>query len=88
MAYVITSKCMRAGLCETICPTASIHAVEDNEEWPHFYINPETCVDCGACEAECPNDAIFFEDDLPEEYEDAADINAAFYENGPGKNPL
>ena len=40
-----------------------------------LYINPNECVDCGACEPVCPTEAIFYEDDLPDEwawYKDAA----------------
>jgi ferredoxin len=39
------------------------------EEWPTFYIDPETCIDCGACVPECPQDAIFMEDEVPSAYE-------------------
>jgi ferredoxin len=33
-----------------------------------MYIDPDTCIDCGACIPECPYDAIFEEDDVPEDY--------------------
>ena len=58
MAYVITSNCERAGLCVDACPTDSIHFVDDDPEWPTYYIDPETCIDCAACEVECPNQAF------------------------------
>ncbi|MCD6345454.1 MAG: ferredoxin family protein [Anaerolineae bacterium] len=86
MAYVITGLCKRAGDCIDVCPTDSIHFVEDDDEWPYYYINPDTCIDCGACAAECPNEAIFADDDLPEEYIAAAEKNADFYMSGPGKD--
>ena len=35
-----------------------------------LYINADECVDCGACEPVCPTEAIFYEDDVPEEWED------------------
>lgn len=84
MAYVITPMCERAGLCAEVCPTDSIHFVEDSSEWPIYYINPETCIDCGACAAECPNEAIFPAEDLPDEYVAYTDINEAFFTKGPG----
>jgi ferredoxin--NADP+ reductase len=84
MAYVITPLCERAGLCVDVCPTDSIHFVEGNDEWPYYYINPETCIDCGACMAECPNEAIYSDFDLPDAYADYVDINEAFYAKGPG----
>ncbi|HYP42132.1 MAG TPA: ferredoxin family protein, partial [Chloroflexia bacterium] len=33
-----------------------------------LFINPDECIDCGACEPECPVNAIYPEDDVPEEY--------------------
>ncbi len=84
MAYVITPLCERAGLCVDVCPTDSIHFVDDDSDWPLYYINPDTCIDCGACAAECPNEAIYMADDEPEEYADYVAINADFYLSGPG----
>ena len=69
-----------------------IHAPIDKEEraqklkvWTQLqgmqlYIHPDECIDCGACEPECPVDAIYDEDDLPEEYEKFIEINAKFFE--------
>ena len=85
MTYVITAKCERAGLCEEVCPTDSIHCVHDDPSWPIYYINPETCIECAACESECPNDAIYHEDDVPEAHVDDIRVNASFFEDGPGK---
>jgi NAD-dependent dihydropyrimidine dehydrogenase PreA subunit len=45
-----------------------------------LYIDPDICIDCGACEPECPVEAIFEEWDVPEEWEDYIDKNAAFFE--------
>jgi ferredoxin len=84
MAYVITALCERAGLCVDVCPTDSIHFADGDSSWPTYYINPDTCIDCGACAAECPNEAIFADMDLPSEYENSVDTNAAFYAKGPG----
>jgi ferredoxin len=38
------------------------------EEWPWYYIDPDTCIDCGACIPECPYEAIFPEDEVPSAY--------------------
>ncbi len=86
MTYVITSMCERVGDCAPICPTDSIHTVEGDSEWPYYYINPDTCIDCGACMAECPTEAIFPEDEVPEEYLDDIEKNAAFFTEGPGQD--
>ncbi len=84
MPYIITELCERAGLCADICPTESIHAVEGDDDWPLYYVNPDTCIDCGACMAECPNEAIFPDYDLPDEYESYIEINEQFFTDGPG----
>ena len=84
MAYVITDICERAGVCVDVCPTDSIHAVEDDAAWPTYYINPDTCISCGACAAECPNEAIF--DEADPEGEAFVQKNADFFTKGPGKD--
>jgi ferredoxin len=38
------------------------------QEWPWYYIDPDTCIDCGACVPECPFEAIFPEDEVPADY--------------------
>jgi ferredoxin--NADP+ reductase len=86
MSYVITGKCERAGLCVDVCPTDSIHAVEGDSAWPFYYINADTCIECGACETECPNEAIYYEDDVPNEYTADIQKNIDFFETGPGKD--
>ena len=41
-----------------------------------LYIHPEECIDCEACVPECPVEAIFHEDNLPEEWTDYTELNA------------
>ncbi len=48
-----------------VCPVDCIYEGEDM-----FYIHPEECIDCGACIPECPVDAIFVDDEVPEQYAD------------------
>lgn len=46
-------------------------------EGPNFLaIDPEECIDCTLCVAECPAEAIFAEDDVPEDQQDFIEINA------------
>lgn len=68
MAYVITSLCMRDAGCTEVCPVECIIPGKPVEEWPLYYIDPDTCIDCGACVPECPFEAIFPEDEVPTEY--------------------
>jgi ferredoxin len=88
VAYVITSQCERCGACEDVCPNEAIYFVENDPEWPTYYIFPEECTECGACEAECEYEAIFDEDEVPPEYEDAIQKNFDFFERGPGAELL
>jgi ferredoxin len=41
-----------------------------------LYIHPEECIDCEACVPECPVEAIFHEDNLPEQWTDYTALNA------------
>jgi len=68
MAHVITNLCLRDGGCVVACPVACIVPGKPEEEYPLFYIDPNTCIDCGACIPECPYGAIFTLHDVPEAY--------------------
>ena len=94
MAFVITEPCISTcdTACVSVCPVDCIHGPIDKEgagaevegldsvSGLQLYIHPDECIDCGACEPECPVDAIYDEDDLPEEYEKFIEINAKFFE--------
>ena len=45
-----------------------------------LYIQPDECVDCGACEPVCPVEAIYYEDDVPEQWKDYTKVNVEFFE--------
>ena len=68
MAHVITNLCLRDGGCVVACPVACIVPGKPEEEYPLFYIDPNTCIDCGACIPECPYGANFTLHDVPEAY--------------------
>ncbi len=44
-----------------------------------LFIHPDECVDCGACEPVCPVEAIYYEDDVPEQWSQYTQINADFF---------
>lgn len=71
--------------CVDACPVDCIY-----EGVRSVYIQPEECIDCGACERVCPVLAIYYEDDLPHDWEWSAPDNAAFFaEPLPGRpDPL
>jgi len=51
-----------------VCPVECILPGKPVEQWPWFYIDPDTCIDCGACIPECPYEAIFVEEEVPTDY--------------------
>tara|TARA_Y100001934_G_scaffold155496_1_gene186206 strand:+ start:534 stop:848 length:315 start_codon:yes stop_codon:yes gene_type:complete len=81
MPYVITETCVdvKDKACVDVCPVDCIHP-GDGEEEPMLYIDPDECIDCGACEPECPVEAIFAEEDLPEDQGRFLQINAKYFE--------
>ena len=68
MTHIITALCLRDGACVQVCPVECIIPGIPAEEWPWYYIDPDTCIDCGACVPECPFEAIFPEDEVPADY--------------------
>ena len=67
MTYVIAQPCvdLKDRACVDECPVDCIY-----EGKRMLYIHPDECVDCGACEPVCPVEAIFYEDDTPEEWKE------------------
>jgi len=76
MPYVIAEPCVgvKDKSCVAVCPVDCIHEGEEM-----LYIDPNECIDCGLCEPECPVDAIFMEDELPEQWKDYIQKNADFF---------
>ena len=53
-------------------------------EGPNFLvIHPDECIDCALCEPECPVEAIFADDELPEDQQQLLDIAAELAESWP-----
>ena len=73
MTYVVTEACIQCKYtdCVDVCP------VDCFVEGPNFLaIDPEECIDCTLCVAECPVEAIFADDDVPEDQQEYIEINA------------
>ncbi|MCW2685654.1 MAG: fdxC [Mycobacterium sp.] len=76
MTYTIAEPCVdiKDKACIEECPVDCIY-----EGARMLYIHPDECVDCGACEPVCPVEAIYYEDDVPEQWSEYTQINADFF---------
>ena len=78
MTYIITDPCV--GTCDTacteVCPVDCIHGPDDPEGAGE---EAKECIDCGACEPECPVDAIYDEEEVPEEYQAQIATNYEYF---------
>tara|TARA_Y100000590_G_scaffold114149_1_gene130066 strand:- start:616 stop:903 length:288 start_codon:yes stop_codon:yes gene_type:complete len=94
MPFIIAEPCVGTcdTACVEVCPVDCIHGPDIidgrgdeakadgfNPDGKQLYIDPDECIDCGACEPECPVEAIFDEDDLPDEWKEYVEINANFF---------
>ena len=89
MAYVVTESCIKCKYtdCVEVCPVDCFY------EGPEFLVShPDECIDCGLCEPECPIEAIFPDDEIPDNQIEFIEINAKLadvYENiTEAKEPL
>jgi ferredoxin len=64
MTHVVTENCIKCKHtdCVDVCP------VDCFREGPNFLvIEPDECIDCAVCIPECPVNAIYAEEDVPED---------------------
>lgn len=80
MTFVVTDSCIRCKYtdCVEVCP------VDCFREGQHFLvIDPDECIDCNLCVPECPVDAIYAEDDVPEDQKHFVELNATLAKKWP-----
>ena len=73
MTFVVGENCIKCKHtdCVEVCPVDCFY------EGPNFLvIHPDECIDCEACVPECPVEAIFHEDNVPDEWKDFTELNA------------
>jgi NAD-dependent dihydropyrimidine dehydrogenase PreA subunit len=68
--------------CVDVCPVDCIY--EGDEQ---LWIHPDECIDCGACEPECPVNAIYPEEDVPDEWQDYIQRHYKYFE-GPDEREV
>jgi ferredoxin len=72
MAYVVTESCVNCRYtdCVDVCP------VDCFKMGPNFLvIDPVECIDCAVCVPECPVNAIYAEEEVPEDQRPYIQIN-------------
>lgn len=89
MTHVVTESCIQCKYthCVLVCP------VDCFREGPNaLVIDPDECIDCALCVPECPVEAIYAEDDVPDDQRDFIALNAELALRWPaiveGKDPL
>ncbi len=89
MTFVVVESCIKCKLtdCVEVCPVDCFY------EGPNMLvIHPDECIDCALCEPECPVDAIFSEDEIPEDQQDFLQLNQELADVWPNiteqKDPL
>ena len=83
MPYVVTQACINCKHtdCVEVCPVDCFY------EGPNFLvINPDECIDCNACVPTCPVEAIYADDELPDELAHYAQWNAELSAQWSGYN--
>ena len=72
MTFVVGENCIKCKHtdCVEVCPVDCFY------EGPNMLvINPDECIDCALCEPECPVDAIYADDELPEDQSEFLELN-------------
>lgn len=79
MPYVIAEPCVdvKNGACVEVCPVDCIHTTPEDRQ---HYIDPDVCIECEQCVLVCPVEAVFLDRELPPEWENYTEINAAFFQ--------
>jgi ferredoxin len=73
MTFVVGENCIKCKYtdCVEVCPVDCFY------EGPNFLvIHPDECIDCALCVPKCPVNAIFTEDELPEDQKEFLQLNA------------
>ena len=90
MAYVVAEPCIgtKDRSCVEVCPVDCFYNHADTAlnqkvtkdpgkegDVGMLLIHPDECIHCGACEPECPVEAIYEDDDVPEQWSAYVELN-------------
>lgn len=80
MTFVVTENCIKCKYtdCVGVCPVDCFHEGEN-----FLVIDPEECIDCQLCVPECPVEAIYDEQDLPDDQHHFLALNAELAQKWP-----
>ncbi|MDB2592574.1 ferredoxin family protein [Gammaproteobacteria bacterium] len=80
MTFVVTESCIRCKYtdCVEVCPVDCFHEGEN-----FLVIDPEECIDCGLCVPKCPVEAIYPEEEVPDDQQEFIEINARLSQKWP-----
>jgi ferredoxin len=80
MTFIVGENCIKCKHtdCVEVCPVDCFY------EGPNMLvIHPDECIDCALCEPECPVDAIFADDEVPDDQVPFIELNAELAEVWP-----
>jgi len=80
MTFIVGENCIKCKHtdCVEVCPVDCFY------EGPNMLvIHPDECIDCALCEPECPVNAIFADDEVPEDQVPFIELNAELAEVWP-----
>ena len=80
MTHIVTESCIKCKYtdCVDVCPVDCFH------EGPNMLvIDPDECIDCAVCIPECPVNAIYAEEDVPEDQKEWLALNAELAKSWP-----
>ena len=80
MTYVVTESCIKCKYtdCVDVCP------VDCFKEGPNMLvIDPDECIDCAVCVPECPVNAIYADDEVPDDQKEFVVLNAELAKQWP-----
>ncbi len=80
MSFIVTDNCILCKYtdCVEVCPVDCFH-----EGANFLVIDPDECIDCTLCVPECAANAIYSEDDLPEDQQHFIELNLKLSQQWP-----